>query len=64
MLGAVITFLVVCAIFAIYMSIVHSFLRAAEEPEDVARLERERETNTREFNGTPPRKSREPEWAH
>ena len=34
MLGAVLTFLGVCAMVAIYMSIVHSFLRGAEEPED------------------------------
>lgn len=34
MLGPIITFLAVCAILAIYMSIVHHFLRASEQPED------------------------------
>ncbi len=32
MLGAIITFLSVCALVAVYMTIVHRFLRAAEEP--------------------------------
>ena len=31
MVGSIIVFIVVCVIVAIYMSIVHSFLRAAEE---------------------------------
>jgi hypothetical protein len=34
MVGPILTFLGVCAIVAIYMSIVHSFLRASEEPEN------------------------------
>jgi hypothetical protein len=40
MSGAILTFLGVCAIFSIYMSIVHSFLRAAEEPDDATTKER------------------------
>jgi hypothetical protein len=43
--GAILTFLGVCAIVAIYMSIVHSFLRRAEEPED--RLREREEQSTR-----------------
>lgn len=43
MTGAILTFVFVCAIVAIYMSIVHSFLRASEEPEDVAREKERRE---------------------
>jgi hypothetical protein len=41
MIGAYITFLVVLAIVATFMTIVHSFLRSAELPEDRAREERE-----------------------
>jgi hypothetical protein len=62
MLGAVITFLAVCAIFGIYMSIVHRFLRAAEEAEDVAREERRRTLERRSKPGGRP--SGEPQWAH
>jgi hypothetical protein len=62
MLGAVITFLVVCAIFGAYMWIVHKFLRAAEEPEDVAREERLR--RPKKPSKSPPENSREPQWAH
>jgi hypothetical protein len=39
MVGAVITFVAVCAVVTVYMTIVHSFLRAAEEPADTAREE-------------------------
>lgn len=42
--GAILTFLGVCAIVAIYMWIVHSFLHRAEEPEDRLRDELERQT--------------------
>jgi hypothetical protein len=65
MTGAIITFLLVCAIVATYMFIVHSFLRAEEEPEDEARADREREARarkSRESGGARP--SRRPEWAH
>ena len=64
MLGAVITFLVVCAIFGIYMSIVHSFLRAAEEPDDVARGQREREARAKELSRTTRQSPHERQWAH
>lgn len=40
--GAILTFVFVCALVAIYMWIVHSFLRAAEAPEDAAREEHRR----------------------
>lgn len=40
MLGAYITFAVVLAIVAIYMTVVHSFLRAAEDPQDEEREEK------------------------
>lgn len=62
MLGAVITFLVVCAIVATYMSIVHKFLRAAEEPEDAAREARLRQPTKR--NDSRAEHPREPRWAH
>lgn len=62
MLGAIITFLAVCAIFGAYMWIVHKFLRAAEDPEDAAREERLRKPVKRDE--TPPRDSRQPQWAH
>jgi hypothetical protein len=60
MLGAMITFLAVCAMVAIYMFIVHSFLRAAEEPED--RLREEQALPTSRQRGTAGRS--QPRWAH
>lgn len=42
MIGPILTFVLVCAIVAIYMTIVHSFLRASEEPPDTARHEKAR----------------------
>ena len=62
MLGAIITFLIVCAIFGTYMWIVHKFLRAAEEPEDAAREARLRQSTKR--NDSRSEDSREPQWAH
>lgn len=59
MVGAIITFVVVCVVFGIYMSIVHKFLRAAEDPEDVAREERLRGKETES-----PDQPRQPQWAH
>jgi hypothetical protein len=65
MTGAIITFLVVCAIVATYMFIVHSFLRAEENPEDEARVNREREERAQKSRGSEgARPSRRPEWAH
>ena len=64
MLGAMITFLVVCAIVAVYMLIVHSFLRAAEEPEDAARMERERATRAQRTGESSRGSPRHPRWAH
>jgi hypothetical protein len=62
MVGAFITFLVVCAIVTVYMTIVHSFLREAEEPEDSAREQRLREPRG---TGKPPEEpSSQPHWAH
>jgi len=62
MLGAIITFLAVCVVFGIYMWIVHRFLRATEDPEDVAREERLRHATKR--SEPPPDDSRQPQWAH
>ena len=62
MLGAIITFLAVCAIFGAYMWIVHKFLRAAEDPEDAAREARLRRPE--KPGESPPENSREPQWAH
>ena len=47
MLGAIMTFLGVCALVALFMSIAHQFLRAAEVPEDVAREEQFRKLSDR-----------------
>jgi hypothetical protein len=52
MVGPIITFLGVCALVAIYMAIVHSFLCAAEEPEDKAREEIARRPAQPKENGT------------
>ncbi len=41
--GSIVTILVVVGLVAIYMRIVHQFLRAAEEPEDAAREEQFRQ---------------------
>ena len=61
MLGAMITFLAVCAIVAVYMFIVHSFLKSAEDPAD-------RQREEREFSTTGKRRTTpigpEPKWAH
>jgi hypothetical protein len=64
MTGAIITFLVVCAIVATYMFIVHSFLRAEENPEDEARAGREREARAKKSAEPGARTSRQPGWAH
>ena len=62
MIGPIITFLGVCALVATFMWIAHGFLRAAEEPEDVAREERFRTlAKESESRGGD---SREPRWAH
>lgn len=45
MIGAYITFAVAVAIPLIYMLIVHSFLRSAEEPQDEAREKKFREAH-------------------
>ena len=61
MLGAMITFLAVCAIVAVYMFIVHSFLKSAEDPADQQR-------DQREFSMVGKRGAAriesEPKWAH
>ena len=64
MLGAIITFFVVCVIFGIYMTIVHSFLREAEEPEDIARARSYRKAGAEKFHPEPARSSRQQQWAH
>ncbi len=62
MIGAILTFILVCVIVATYMSFVHSFLRASEKPEDMAREEKLREpTKPTEPRREPPRKA---QWAH
>jgi hypothetical protein len=62
MIGAILTFVAVCAIFGIFMSIAHKFLRDAEDPEDVAREARLRELSKRKE--PPSENSRQPQWAH
>ncbi len=64
MAGPIITFLAVCALVGAYMFIVHSFLLAAEEPEDEARVERERKSHARRFDGAPSTHWRETNRAH
>jgi hypothetical protein len=64
MLGAMMTFLAVCAIVAVYMFIVHLFLRAAEEPEDDPRLEQERATRAQQVRESSRESPRHPRWAH
>jgi hypothetical protein len=65
MIGPILVFIGVCAIVAIYMAIVHRFLRAAEKEE--TRTETA-EANRRESNAeaTPvsSASSRAPQWAH
>ena len=61
MLGAMITFLAVCVIVAIYMFIVHSFLKSAEDPADRQREEREFSTAGKRRTT---RIGPEPNWAH
>jgi hypothetical protein len=62
MVGPIITFVGVCAVVATFMWIVHRILRAAEEPEDIAREERLRKL----AKPTEPRpgNSHEAQWAH
>ena len=62
MLGSIITFLGVCALVALFMSIAHKFLRAAEEPEDIAREERFRKFSDQKK--PEPERSRAPQYAH
>jgi hypothetical protein len=62
MVGPIITFVFVCAIVATYMSIVHSFLRAAEELNDEPKQKPIRETKPQTENL--PQRQREERWAH
>ena len=62
MIGPILVFLGVCAMVAVFMFIAHSFLRAAEEPEDWAPKERKREVDERAESGA--KKSQHPQWAH
>jgi uncharacterized membrane protein len=62
MVGPIITFVSVCALVATFMGIVHGFLRAAEESEDIAREERLR--TLAKTNEPRPGKSRQAQWAH
>jgi hypothetical protein len=62
MVGAILTFLGACVLVAIYMSIVHSFLRAAEEADDAVPEERSPESNAASEHET--RNARRTQWAH
>ncbi|HEY0550608.1 MAG TPA: hypothetical protein VGF13_13470 [Verrucomicrobiae bacterium] len=62
MIGPIITFVGVCALVATFMWIAHGFLRAAEEPEDIAREKRLRKlANPTEAR---PENSHRAQWAH
>ena len=52
--GAILTFLAVCAIVSTYMFLVHSFLRSAEEPDDLRRADQERRERAAVREKTPP----------
>ena len=58
MVESIIVFLFVCAV----VWIVHSFLRAAEQPEDAAREKHFRERD--EHSEPQLENSRRPQWAH
>jgi hypothetical protein len=62
MLGAIITFVAVCAIVAVYMAIVHSFLREAEKI-DEAPVEKQ-ETAPSPRTAPAVEETREARWAH
>ena len=62
MVGPIITFVGVCALVAIFMWIAHGFLRAAEEPEDIAREKRLRQLA--KPNESRPENSHQAQWAH
>ena len=63
MVGPIVVFIAVCAIVAIYMSIVHSFLRAAEKVDgdesSTVKTPATNDVEAREIHRAP----REP-WAH
>ena len=68
MIGPILVFIGVCVIVAIYMAIVHSFLRASEEEsrasgeKDAARApDAERDAHAA---SSQPEVSRQPHWAH
>jgi len=62
MVGPIITFVSVCVLVATFMWIAHGFLRAAEEPEDIAREERLRKLA--KPNEPRPKNSSQAQWAH
>jgi len=62
MIGPIITFVGVCAIVAIYMSIVHSFLRKSEGTDVVQEEKIAREVKPRAEPS--PQPSRAEQWAH
>lgn len=59
MIGVYITFIAAVAIVVTYMLIVHSFLRSAEEPQDI-----ERERKLRESSEARPAPSGRTQYAH
>ena len=62
MLGPILTFLGVCALVAIYMSIVHWFLREAEKPDEFTMeqsSEKKQTVHGSEVPGAP-----RAQWAH
>ena len=62
MIGPILVFLSVCAIVAIFMLVAHSFLRVAEDAEDWAPKEHQREVGQRTESGA--ERSQHPQWAH
>jgi hypothetical protein len=61
MFGSYIVFAIVVVIVSVYMTIVHSFLRSAEEPQDEIREQRpnERKASRDTASGNP-----RPQYAH
>jgi hypothetical protein len=68
MVGPIVVFLAVCAIVAIFMSIVHSFLRASGEDEQIIAEDRVAKAQLKEaleHHAKPaPASSHEPQWAN
>jgi hypothetical protein len=66
MIGPILVFLSVCALVAIYMAIVHSFLRASETETGADQKIAEEHPTEEKREGPQPQSppSRPPQWAH